>query len=559
MNCPAKHGWNLFPESLPADAPPAPPVGRRPVWVFSLVVLAAFYLLYAFTAQRGVSWQDSGEFQYRVLVGDYHWHSGIARAHPLYILLARGFAAGFAPAARLHAINLLSGLGMSVALAFLAALIAELTRSRWRALLAVALLGCAHMGWWMATIAEVYTWSVAGLMAEVFLVWRYVTTRQGRWLILLFAVNGLHAAIHNTALLNLPVHLALLVGHWRSAGRGRKAALRAAAIEPSGPAAGVAANRWALPAGVMLVWLAGASMLVGLVIQEAWRTGRVLGALQSLLFGTGYQEQVLGLQSPEWRQVGANLALAGLSLLNPGWLLAGIGLFRARIGALRKPLLALTLLHGLFWIRYFVPDQATFVLPSLGLLAIWAGAGCGSRATAGVAASGARGRALMRLLPQEWRGGLVYILLGLLCAAGLPWLLSHTAAATGLEVRRSRQLPFRDEARYWLVPWKQNEDSAARFVAAVDAQLGSDDWLVADATAAGPLLAARAAGGLSDHWRLVTPWSAPAEQTGALAALARGARVFVVSPGKGYAPTWLLTPGLRAVREGVLWRVVGGE
>ena len=526
------------------------------MWVFSLAVLVAFCLLYAFTAQRGVSWQDSGEFQYRVLVGDYHWHSGIARAHPLYILLARGFAAGFAPASRFHAINLLSGLGMSVALAFLAALIVGLTRSRWRALLAVALLGSAHMGWWMATIAEVYTWSLAGLMAEVFLVWRYVMTRQGRWLVLLFAVNGLHAAIHNAALLNLPVHLALLVGHWRSGGRG--AASHAAAIEPSGPAAGGgAANRWALPAGAMLAWLAGASVLVGLVVQEAWRTGRVLESVRSLLFGTGYQAQVLGLQSPEWRQVGANLALAGLSLLNPGWLLAGIGLCRARIGALRKPLLALTLLHGLFWIRYFVPDQSTFVLPSLGLLAIWAG--CGSGVTAGVAASGARGRALMRLLPQTWRGGLVIILLGLLSAAGLPWLLSHTAAAAGREVRRSRQLPFRGEARYWLVPWKQNEDSAAHFVAAVDAQLGAGDWLVADATAAGPLLAARAAGGLSDHWRLVTPWSAPAGQTEALAALARGARVFVVSPVKGYAPAWLLTPGRRAAQEGVLWRVVGGE
>lgn len=529
------------------------------MWVFSLAVLVAFCLLYAFTAQRGVSWQDSGEFQYRVLVGDYHWHSGIARAHPLYILLARGFAAGFAPASRFHAINLLSGLGMSVALAFLAALIVELTRSRWRALLAVVLLGSAHMGWWMATIAEVYTWSLAGLIAEIFLVWRYVTTRQGRWLVLLFAVNGLHASIHNNALLNLPVHLALLVGHWRSGGRGRGAASWAAAVESSGPAAGGAANRWVLPAGAMMAWLAGASMLVGLVVQEVWRTGQLLEVMQSLLFGTGYQAQVLGLQSPEWRQVGANLALAGLSLLNPGWLLAGIGLCRARIGALRKPLLALTLLHGLFWIRYFVPDQSTFVLPSLGLLAIWAGVGCGHRATAGGAASGARDHTLMRLLPQTWRGGLVTILLGLLSAAGLPWLLSHTAAAAGRDVRRSRQLPFRNEARYWVVPWKQNEDSAARFVAAVDAQLGAGDWLVADATAAGPLLAARAAGWLSHPWRLVTPWSTPAEQAGAHAALDRGARVFVVSPVKGYAPAWLLTPGLRAVREGVLWRIVGRE
>ena len=528
---------------------PALTVGARPVWLFSLAVLVAFFLLYAATAQRGVSWQDSGEFQYRVLAGDYHWHSGIARAHPLYILLARGFAAGFTPASRFFAINLFSGLGMALALAFLAALVAELTRSRWRALLAVALLGGTHMCWWMATIAEVYTWSLACLMAEVFLVWRYVTIRQARWLLLLFAVNGLHAAMHNAAFLNLPVHLVLLLGYLRAPGRVLSAEARgeeysvSSETTPSGAITGAAANRWALLAGVVLAWLAGASMLVGLAIQEAWRTGLVLAALQSLLFGIGYRGQVLGFQFPEWRQWGVNLALAGLSLLNPGWLLAGVGLFKARIGALRKPLLALTLLQGLFWIRYLVPDQATFVLPTLGLLAVWAGVGAG----VGL-------RAPMPLLPRTWRGGLAWILVGGLTAAGLPWLLSHAADATGCEVRRSRQLPHRDEARYWLMPWKQNEDSAARFVAAVDAQLGAGDWLVADATAVGPLLAARAAGRMSGHWHLVTPWSPPAEQEAAVGALASGARVYAVSPVKGYAPAWLLAPEVRVFQEGVLWR-----
>ena len=36
----------------------------------ALLVSAAFLVLYALGAQRGMSWQDSGEFQFRVLAGD---------------------------------------------------------------------------------------------------------------------------------------------------------------------------------------------------------------------------------------------------------------------------------------------------------------------------------------------------------------------------------------------------------------------------------------------------------------------------------------------------------
>ena len=42
----------------------------------------------------------------------------------------------------------------------------------------------------------------------------------------------------------------------------------------------------------------------------------------------------------------------------------------------RNALGALTVLHGAFWVRYFVADQATSILPTLGLLAVWAGVGC---------------------------------------------------------------------------------------------------------------------------------------------------------------------------------------
>ena len=53
----------------------------RSVWGWGGLVFICFLAVYAWTAQRGVSWQDSGEYQSRILAGDYQWHSGIARAH----------------------------------------------------------------------------------------------------------------------------------------------------------------------------------------------------------------------------------------------------------------------------------------------------------------------------------------------------------------------------------------------------------------------------------------------------------------------------------------------
>jgi hypothetical protein len=109
--------------------------------------------------------------------------------------------------------------------------------------------------------------------------------------------------------------------------------------------------------------------------------------------------------------------------------------------------------------------------------------------------------------------------------------------------------------RYWVIPWKQGETTAERFVAEVGKQLKAGDVLLADSTAAAPLMAARAAGRLSTAWRLVTPWSG--ESDGALRdlALGREARTYVVSPVAGYAPRAVLAAAKGFTREGVLYRV----
>lgn len=175
----------------PASAPARKFAFSRAGAFLPLVIFFVFFTLYAWMAQRGFSWQDSGEFQYRVLADDLRWYSGIARAHPLYIVFTRGFSLCFPAAWRVYSITLSSGVGMAVALAFLFALVVRLSGERSAGIaagiLSVTVLGFCHMGWWMSCMAEVYTWSLAFLMMELYCLFRSAQAEgAGRWLFLLF-------------------------------------------------------------------------------------------------------------------------------------------------------------------------------------------------------------------------------------------------------------------------------------------------------------------------------------------------------------------------------------
>ncbi|MBP5319478.1 MAG: hypothetical protein J6334_00710, partial [Kiritimatiellae bacterium] len=55
----------------------------RSIAILYAILFTGSLALYLLSAQRGFSWQDSGEYQFRVLANDLRWCSGIARAHPL--------------------------------------------------------------------------------------------------------------------------------------------------------------------------------------------------------------------------------------------------------------------------------------------------------------------------------------------------------------------------------------------------------------------------------------------------------------------------------------------
>jgi hypothetical protein len=481
-------------------------------------LLSVFIALYLLTAQQGVSWQDSGVFQYRVLAHDYFGSFGLALAHPAYIAGAELFTGLFPSSCRFYALNLFSGLGMTLALTLLARLFVLLKLKPATILVTLLTLGLSHMVWWMSTIAEVYTWSLAFLAAELLCVIKLCKKETGHpfWLwILLAMLNGLHASFHNFAFLNLPIYALLFVYlRWNQK---RVHTFMLLVLTP-------------------FAWLTGASLLVALFQMEWSETGSFMATLKSLFFGRGFEDVVTGRRALNWPLAKMNFALASISFINPVWFFACCaGRTRQTFAPFKVALLGLTGVHALFWVRYFVPDQATFVLPTLALSSIWVAIGLDS----------------VSLSRRQLLGLCATVLLFSLAT---PVVTHHVLRVTQHDVHRSRQLPFREESRYWLYPWKQDECSAAQFVDKVRKTLREGDLLIADSTAAGPLIASQASGQLSKKIRILS-FITGETHAELIRLLEKQERAYIVSPVPGYAPATLLTSQFTFEKEDVLYRV----
>jgi len=498
---------------------------RTTTRIFLAAVFLAFLGLYACTTQRDVNWQDSGVRQWRILSGDYTGVEGVALSHPLYIGMAHAFERVCPLGGPLFRLNLFSSLGMALALTGLALLVIRLTGSLRAAAGAVLLLGLAHMPWWLASVTEVYTWSLAAVLFELVLLHSLLTAPRPRTLVALALVSGIGLSIHDFALLSLPVHLTAAVLLVR---RGQLP-LRALG--------------WGVPA-----YLVGCSSFLALFAQEALASRSVGAAVSSALFGHAYARQVLGLWSETIRLAVPNLCLFLLNFASPCWWLAmaGVCVARRRVAQpFRACLLALTAIHALFFLRYFVADQAQFALPTLGLLAVWSGIGFAW---------------LLERVERRRRAALRYIwnaiLLGGLAIAPLVyWGACQVIVARDLAPHRARALPFRAEVRYWVMPWKCNEHSAQRCTDAIRAQLEPGALLYADGSVAGPLLATAAATRRQMSMQLVSPYDPAAPDVAKLARATPARPFYVVSPVRGYIPDSLLNGDFVFTKTGVLYRV----
>lgn len=476
------------------------------------IVGMVFFIIYALTAQQGISWQDSGEYQFRVLDHgvDTLLVGGIARIHPAYIGTCRAFVAIASPfASPCHAVTLFSGFCMAVALGLMSWLLSLCTGRRAIAAMAAASLGLAHMAWWLSCMAEVYTMSLAFIFAELLLLRK--SFNDPRFWPLLFFVNALHLCAHDFALIGLAVYgiSFLAAGNWK----------RPLLILPC-----IAA--FAL--GGIPVWV--------LMVRYMAAGNSLVAAVSSLLFGEAFAEQVTGTGSLRTGFLLANLGLAAMSFVTPAWLFAASG-FRSGLSGdkpFKRALIAVTALHALFWIRYNVPDQATFVLPTLGLLFLWAGIGMSAHPRRAVAAV-AIGVALQLLAP--------------IVATSILHTPSFESVAAKIH---SRVLPYRDDISYWMKPWKHNEHSAEMFAADVLAQLTDGDMLFADNTPAAPILVARLLEkDKTFNWELSSPFT---DESLFRKTYEAGRRndLYVVSTEWAYGPG---VEGARYEQCGVLYRL----
>ena len=262
-------------------------LSTRSLWC---LVFLSFLALYLFTAQRDISWQDSGMFQWRVLAADYSGTFGLALAHPLYILAGQ-ILKFLPPNDMAWKLNAFSGLGMAIALANFVCLVRSLNVRTSVALAVTAMLALTHAVWWLSTIAEVYTWVLAGFTAELWLVVELVLRPHWKTALGLAFVNGLGFSLHNFALLPLPVYVgALIYLVWR--GRLPKWTLFSAAA----------------------AFVIGSALYLGMVAEFAFRTGQVGSAINSALFGD-FRSAVtnVGFNNGFWK---VNAALAALSFIN---------------------------------------------------------------------------------------------------------------------------------------------------------------------------------------------------------------------------------------------------
>ena len=426
--------------------------GRRLGVCGWLVVFLACCILYGATASRGICWQDSGWNQLRALDGDYSQSVPLARAHVLYIagghLLAK-----ISPEHMPFAFNLLSSVWMAVALANLAVIGAMLTGRRWIGLAVAATLALTHTTWWLGTINESYAWVLAGFTAEIYLLIRLLGKPSWKTLAALALVNGLGLCAHNFALLPLPVYA--IVACWLVAKRKIPA--------------------WSL-AIAAVSYLIGSGVFLGMIVASAIRNGSVAWALRDALTGQ-YASSVLNLASAG-RYLKANLAISALNFINPLAPLAIVGLvkLRARLGGpLAVALTAITAIQVIFFVRYPVPDQFMFILPTLACLAVLACVGLD---------------VLADLVRPRWRVALACVMLAIALVQPVVYVSAREFAQRNGPIRK-RQLPFRNEADYWLTPWKHDKNSAEKFARLALQAAAPDGVILADKTSIYPLLLAQ--------------------------------------------------------------------
>ncbi|ARN57820.1 protein O-mannosyl-transferase family [Sedimentisphaera salicampi] len=408
-----------------------------------LYVFVFFALLYGFTAQRGVSWQDNGEYQWRSWNGQIvSQEYGLCRSHPLYMTI--GYGISKLPLPFPMSLNIFSAVMGAVAVANFSMLSRFFTKKSFLILGLTFCLGLSHTLWWLSTITETYTTHLAIFTFELLFLFRYIKTGRPSNLYWLALFNGLGISVHNLALLSIPVYAGVVIYMLSKRQTNFRHIFSAGLFWAAGLSPLIAASAFKLSGEPMGFGELVMDILVGGYGDEVFNVAGVTKfALPNAFFSSLNFANLLAI-----------FALAGIVALLKN--------FR-RAGLLRKTLVFLTTVHFLFYIRYSVPDQFMFILPSLVLIGL-----CSANAFE------------FFKVPRKIQDRLCYLLLAFAVLQPLVFSGVCSFAQRHELAKRERTIDRRNEARYWIKPWKNNERSAQLWSEAVVELVPQGSVLIAD-------------------------------------------------------------------------------
>jgi hypothetical protein len=486
-----------------------------------IAVFVAAAVLYISTCAPGPVWQDSGVIQYRVWHNDIEGELGLAISHPLYYLI--GIGVKYVQLGEFgYRINLLTAVTSAVAIANLYLLLRLWLGKSFPAFIGAATLALSHTFWRHATIAETYNLYIALLLAELVVVLRYVQTKRPGFLYALGFLNGLAIANHMLAVIGFACWAVFLLALLLK----KEIRLKSLAI-------------------IITLWIIGAGPYEYLIVKNLVQTGDLLATLESVLFGTSYQDDVLNVRI-SLRIIRENICWIALNFPTPNALLFFAGLYAvhklapARVFA--NILLALLILFLVFAFRYTVVDRYAFFIPFYCIVSILIGVG--AHYFIGLK----KHKALTYLI-------IVFTLLPIPAYVVAP----KVAKKLGITSGRGREIPYRDDHKYFLQPWRTGYRGAEKFADEILSSVETDAIVYADSTTAPPLLYAQEVksrrGDVKMISSIASSQNAPEFDEQTVAKLLSERAIYVVCPVSGYCPEFILE-NYDFVKAGIVWRVV---
>ncbi len=485
------------------------------------LVLAAAVIFYAASCAKGPLWQDSGMIQYRVWHNDIEGGLGLALSHPLFYIIAIGVK--YIPVGEFgYRVNLLSAVMGAVTIANIFLLVRLLTGRNFAAIISAVTLAVSHTFWAHSAIVETYTLYTALFSSELLIIWKYLKTGKVSFLYWLGLLNGLAVADHLFGVIPLACYTVfvfiLLIK--------KKIQLKNAGV-------------------ILGLWIVGALPYEYLIIKNMIQTGNVISVMSSALFGNSWENAVLNTSFTA-KILKENILFLGLNFPTPDILLGLVGIwaiFKLPFDkVLRNLFIGLAVLFLIFASRYTVPDRYAFFIPFYVMLAIFAGLGVY------FVQSRLQSKALLYFI-------LLFSLMPVPVYAAAPAVVKKTNFNLGTR----NNIPYRDDAEYFLKPWRTCDDGPARFANEAFMSAEKDSIIYADGTTVYALFYNQQVKGQRPDVKIVSGHGSSSNikdyDEKAIDNLIEQKPIYVVCPEKGYCPEFLIEK-FDFIKTGVLYKAI---